>query len=165
MESPGFKVKKEPFVLSEIVQETVNTFQLYASEKQVNLQCTQCQYHVWIDADIRLMERVIQNLVGNAIRSTPQKGAINVAMEVKNSHLIFRIENDSPPLTEDLLQWINSRENEDGQTLNKPGSGLGLLIVKKILHLHNSLLQAYRTENSGNIFTFGIEVYNRTGNT
>ena len=164
MESPEFKAKKEPFVLSEIVQETVNTFQLNALQKKVNLKCIQCQYHVWINADIRLMERVIQNLVDNAIKSTPENGEILVAIEVKNNDLIFKIENNGPLLTKDLLQWINNPENEYRLQMDKPGTGLGLYITKKILYLHNSSLQAYCINNSHNIFTFAIEIYNQNQN-
>ncbi|MGI8581614.1 MAG: sensor histidine kinase [Chitinophagaceae bacterium] len=160
MESPGFKAKKEPFVLSEIVQESVNTFQLNALEKKVILKCIQCQYHVWVNADIRLMERVIQNLIDNAVKSTSENGVVQVGMEVKNNYLVFNIENNGAPLADDLLQWINNHENEFEQYLGKPISGLGLSIAKKILSLHNSSLQVYRN-NDSNIFTFSIEIYNR----
>jgi len=161
MESVEFKANKEPFVLSEIVQETVNTFQLLASEKGVKLKCTQCQYHVWINADIRLMERVLQNLVQNAIRSTPANGEIGVALEVENNLLIFKIVNDGPSLPDDLLQWINSNQTNYGQRIDKPGTGLGLAIAKKILSLHNSSLVATSPVNNGNQFSFSMEIYNQ----
>ncbi|MDQ6755493.1 MAG: ATP-binding protein [Bacteroidota bacterium] len=164
MESAEFKASKEPFVLSEIVQETVNTFQLNATNKKVNLKCTQCQYHVWINADIRLMERVIQNLVDNAIKNTAEDKNILVAMDVMNDRLGFKIENNGTPLQEDLIQWINNTENINGQQTNKPGTGLGLLIVKKILYLHNSSLHVTRN-NDNNIFSFAIDIFNRKENT
>lgn len=71
IEAPEFKPHKEPFVLSEIVQEIINTFQFVAGEKHVSLRCTQCQYHVWVYADIGMMERVVQNLIDNPIKNTP----------------------------------------------------------------------------------------------
>ncbi len=82
MESTEFKATKEPFVLSEIVQETVNVFQLTAEQKKVDLKCTQCQYHVWVNADVSMMERVIQNLVDNAINNTTETKFIQVYMLV-----------------------------------------------------------------------------------
>ncbi len=51
MESAEFRAKKEPFVLSEIVQEIVNTFQLNAADKKIFLKCTQCQHHVRLHYD------------------------------------------------------------------------------------------------------------------
>jgi signal transduction histidine kinase len=165
MESAEFKASKEPFVLSEIVQETVNTFQLNASEKKVDLKCTQCQYHVWVNADIGMMERVIQNLVDNAVQNTLENGTINVAIEVANNDLIFHIGNTGNPLPADLMEWINTPEKNGINHAKRPGKpGLGLAIVKKILYLHNSSLNVL-TQNNRNVFSFILPVYNHVGDT
>jgi len=159
MDSVEFKAKKEPFVLSEIVQETVNTFQLNAKEKKVNLNCTECQYHVWINGDIRLLERAIQNLVDNAVKETHKNGEVKVGLSVEIDNLIFKIENDGPSLSNTLMEWINNPETEYPESYNKPVTGLGLLITKKILALHNSSLHVYRTDNNSNIFTFPLKIF------
>lgn len=159
MESVEFKPNKEPFVLSEIAQEAVNTFQLAASEKKVSLKCTQCQYHVWIDADIAMMERVIQNLVDNAIKSTPADGKIQVSLAVENNELIFNIENTGSPLPQELLNWVNTHNSETDVLHNRPKNlGLGLVIVNKILRLHHFTFKA-QTQPSGNLFSIRMPVY------
>ena len=159
MDAVEFKPHKEPFVLSEIVQEAINTFQLIASEKKINLQCTQCLYHVWINADINMMERVVQNLVDNALKSTPEGSFIKVSITVDNHELIFKIENDGPALSGDLLQWINNYNDGDALSDRRPQKlGLGLLIVQKILHLHDTSLKAY-THAGTNVFTFSTPIY------
>lgn len=159
MDAVEFKPHKEPFVLSEIVQEAITIFQLMASEKKVSLKCSQCLYHVWINADISMMERVVQNVVDNALNSTPEGGSIRAGMWVEENELIFKIENDGPPLPGDLLKWINHFKVEDALSEERPQKlGLGLLIVQKILHLHQTSLKAY-VENGSNIFTFRIPVY------
>lgn len=161
MEAVEFKPHKEPFVISEIVQETINTFQLIAEEKKVSLKCTQCQYHVWVNADIGLMERAIQNLVDNAIKSTPEGGNIEVSIGVEKTDLIFQIENSGPPLPEDLLQWINHFKDNGNLFNNRPAKrGLGLLIVQKILHMHGSSLKAYTKNNASNVFSFRLAIIN-----
>ena len=160
MESVEFKANKEPFVLSEIVQEMVNNFQVKATDKKINLKCTKCQYHVWINADISLMERVIQNLVDNAVKNTPENDSIKVWLEVENNNLIFKIENSGSPLSPDMLAWINSPETEMVQYVERPAKkGLGLVIVKRILRLHNTSLKA-ETLNDQNLFSFSLPEYN-----
>jgi K+-sensing histidine kinase KdpD len=159
MEAAEFKPYKEPFVISEIAQETVNTSKLIAEEKKLSIKCTQCMYHVWANADIGLMERVIQNLIDNAIKNTPQGGIIQVSIVVENKDLIFQIENSGNPLPEDLLQWINHFKDE-GNLLNKRPAkrGLGLLIVQKILHMHGSSLKAYTKNDAINVFSFRLAI-------
>jgi len=159
MEAVEFEPHKEPFVISEIAQETVNTFQLIAEEKKITLECTQCVYHVWVNADIGLMERVIQNLIDNAVKSTPEEGSIQVSIVVDNKDLIFQIENTGNLLPEDLLQWINDYRDEGNLLNNRPAKlGLGLLIVQKILHMHGSSLKAYTQNNASNVFSFRLPI-------
>lgn len=161
VESVEFKAAKEPFVLSEIVQETVNVFQLLSSQKKVTLKCTQCQYHVWVNADVSMMERVIQNLVDNAVNNTPENGTVSVSLAVDKNTLIFRIQNTGSPLPHELLQWINNSKEENILDANwSSRSGIGFRIIKKILQLHNSTLIAYTENDSGNIFTFSLPIYN-----
>ena len=159
MESVEFKANKEPFVLSEIVQETVNHFHLKALDKNIDLKCIQCQYHAWVNADISLMERVIQNLVDNAVKNTPENGKIQVAIEVLDKELFFSIENEGNPLTPNLISWINASEAGSVQYADRPTKhGLGLVIVKRILRLHHTSLAA-TVNNNGNIFSFSLPVY------
>ncbi len=158
MEAVEFAPKKEPFVLSEIVQEAVNNFQLLAAEKNVRLKCVQCLYHVWVNADISLMERVVQNLVENAVKNTPEGGSIEAAIAVENQDLLFTLANDGPPLRNELMQWINDYK-DSGITDNRPQKpGLGLLIVQKILHLHNTRLEA-TVKEARTVFCFRLPVY------
>jgi signal transduction histidine kinase len=160
MEAAEFKPNKEPFVLSEIVQEIVNTFQLTAGEKAISLRCTQCQYHVWVHADVGLMERVVQNLIENALKSTPEGGSIQISITLDQQNLVFSIANTGDPLPDDLLQWINHFKEESDLLSKRPAKlGLGLLIVQKILLLHGTSLEAYTQDSSRNIFNFPIPIH------
>jgi len=161
IESVAFTPNKEPFILSEIVQESINTFQMMATEKKVDLKCAQCLYHVWISADISMMERVLQNLIENALKSTPEGGFIHASMSVVKKDLIFEIRNSGDPLHHDLSQWINNYNDESALLSKRPSqSGLGLLIVQKILALHGSSLKT-RYLDGTNVFYFQMPVFDR----
>jgi signal transduction histidine kinase len=156
-------MNKEPFVLSEIVQETVNNYQLIAGEKKVILKCTQCQYHVWVNADIAMMERVFQNLIDNAIKNTPQDGDIQVSIVANDKELIFAIENSGSSIPADIVSWINQSEDESSFSGSRPAKlGLGLLIVKKILHLHQYYFKAEVNVGVGNRFTIIMPIIQHT---
>jgi signal transduction histidine kinase len=158
MESIEFIPKKEPFVLSEIVDESVNTFQMMANEKKIHLECRQCLHHIWINADVRMIERVIQNLVENALKSTPEGGSIIASILTKGDSVIFKIENTGDPLPNDLLQWIGNFKKDSELLANRPTKlGLGLLIIQKTLLLHASSLHA-KYENGMNVFSFTLPI-------
>lgn len=152
MESAEFIPQKEPFVFSEILQEAIHASAQTASEKNIVIDCGHCCNASWIYADIGMMERVVQNLLVNAIKYTPENGLIQIALEKENEGLIFQIKNTGQPLDVGLLKWFNAPDETDG-TANRPsGSGFGLVIVKKILHLHQYFFKAYASPAEGNSF-------------
>ncbi len=158
MEAVGFKLSREPFNLAELLEEAVTGSQRAAERKNIRLYSEGAKEMAWVDADIALLERAIQNLVDNAIRHTPENGEIHVRLEKKTAgYLLFTIRNSGTPLAPELLQWINS--NEAGtQHLNLARRGLGLAIVKKIANLHEYTLNAESTA-SGNYFSLRLTAY------
>jgi signal transduction histidine kinase len=158
IESAAFRLNKEPFVLSEIVQEIVYNFQMSARDRGVKLECAKFESHIWVNADIHMLERVIQNLVENAIKNTDREGTTTVNIEVSNDQLVFTISNSGSILKPGMVEWINSTEKQNNSYDTRPSkSGLGLMIVKRILLLHASLLQVRVNENQ-NIFSFSLPI-------
>jgi signal transduction histidine kinase len=124
-----------------------------------------------------MMERVIQNLVVNAIAYTRPGGQITVSLEREDAELVFRIENEGEPMSAELLAWINGLE---GVRPARPA--IGLAIVKKVLALHGWRMRAEvrvneragaSGQNAGtevsdtverggvNVFSFRMPIYER----
>ncbi|MEJ7585925.1 MAG: HAMP domain-containing sensor histidine kinase [Ferruginibacter sp.] len=157
-----FKPSREPFVLSEIVQESVDTFQMLAAEKNVNLRCSRCNEHIWVNADVGMMERVIQNLTDNALKNTFPGGSVDIEINSDANLVIFKITNDGAELSQSLYNWIKDFNESVTSVAGRPKkAGLGLLIVQKILHLHNSILSFAREDNK-NIFSFALPIVDFT---
>ncbi|MHA4807320.1 HAMP domain-containing sensor histidine kinase [Flavitalea flava] len=146
MESAEFKPAREPFNISEVMEEMTSDLRKPAEKKKIQLSSSGTHEMTWIDADIALMERVIQNLAANAIRHTPQHGWVHIKLEKKEQDILAIFENSSPALPEDLLQWINTNTNTIHKNTDlKARRGLGLAIVKKILQLHGYEIKASNT--------------------
>lgn len=161
LDAADFKTEEEPFVFSEILQEITNSFEMSATAKNIQIACVGCTEVIWTKGDIKMMERVIQNLISNAIKNTPDNGKILVQLIHKSNQLTTVIENTGDPLSSELINRINSDEKE--QTLHATPShrkGLGLTIVKRILALHNAKLLAKNGTGLGNQFSFTLPVYN-----
>ena len=151
MESASFELKAEPFVLAEIVQETVTKLSSLAAEKQLTIDCNRCTEYSWVSADISMMERVMQNLLMNAIAYTPSGGSIVLSLERFANKLIFQISNRAMPLNDELLNWLNSPAPAIEKRPVK--SSIGLSIVKKILQLHEFDFEAEIRNENENVFT------------
>ncbi len=159
MDAVEFKTKKEPFIFSEIVQEAIDTLQQHALAKKLSLKCTGCTSIVWVHADVSMIERVVQNLVDNALKYTPEGGSVEASVAVDNNEVVFKIANDGAALPDDLLTWVNDFKDGDPLLERRPQKlGLGLAIVQKILLIHHTSLKAY-SSNGSNVFTFRIPVY------
>jgi signal transduction histidine kinase len=159
MESAGMNLQKQPFVFSEIVQEFIHSSSLTAQGKKIEIQCVDCENAAWIHADIHMMERVVQNLLTNALKFTPEHGKIRIHLKNRQNELFFEISNQGDPMSDALLGWLNDNKPDASNT--RPHShGLGLVIVKTILQLHHFPMEAEFIEGTGNRITFRMVVTN-----
>ena len=158
MESIHFIPNKEPFIFSEILNEMFTVYEKRAAEKNIKLICKGCEDISWINADIRMIERVLQNLFDNAIKYTPIDGNIYIQLERRSNILAISLSNTGTQLSDDLINWVNltSQQNTSSTIIEKPAnSGLGLLIVKKIAELHNYDFYASYVDG---IISFNIQI-------
>jgi signal transduction histidine kinase len=159
MESAAMSLQKQPFVFSEIVLELIHSFSLTAQEKKITIQSVDCENAAWIHADIHMMERVVQNLLTNALKFTPERGQILIQLKNQHDELVFEIFNQGEPMNEALYAWLNDNKPDAANT--RPHShGLGLVIVKTILQLHHFPMKAGFIEGRGNGISFRMPVAN-----
>jgi signal transduction histidine kinase len=142
MEAASFELRREPFVFSEVVQEVVSG----------EIICENCEDGAWVNADVSMMERVLQNLVVNALTYTRVGGRIVVSLESDHGELVCRVVNEGETLKGDLMNWFNGI---DGMRPKK--SAIGLSIVKRVLELHGFLYGAEVKEGM-NVFYFRMPV-------
>jgi K+-sensing histidine kinase KdpD len=159
MESAAMNLQKQPFVFSEIVQELVHSLSLTAQEKKIAIRCVDCENTTWIHADIHMMERVIQNLLTNALKFTPENCQILIQLKNLQNQLFFEISNQGERMPENLFTWLNDNKSDASNT--RPyHHGLGLVIVKTILQLHHFPMEARYIEGIGNSISFQMPVTN-----
>jgi signal transduction histidine kinase len=108
-----------------------------------------------------LIERVLENLIENAIHYTPQDGAINLVLTPQKEDIAVEISDTGCGIPEEELPHIFERFYRlDKSRKGEPGhSGLGLAITKRILELHGRSIGVTSTLNSGTTFTFQLPAY------
>ena len=161
LEANQVKAKKEPFNVSELISDIINKYRLLAKNRNINISIELSKDLPVVYADVSLIERVMQNLIDNAMKFTPNGGKITIKT-VKN------YENKAKIIVADTGIGIAEIDKEkifkryyksNNYADFKEGTGLGLAIVKKILDLHNSSLELFSTENEGSVFEFKLSFY------
>lgn len=161
IETGELKMTMEPFHLSRLVREIIESLEGTAADKNITL-----QYHVserlpTVMGDRERIGQVITNLVDNAIKYNDDGGHVEVvARRLPTQEVKISIVDNGigiPPqhiarLTERFFRVDTSRSRSQG------GTGLGLAIVKHILGAHNQTLRVESSPNKGSTFSFGLAV-------
>ena len=137
--------KVEVFCLAELLQDVVQNYQLAAQQRGVRLSLAAGSHmKAGVAADIALIERVLQNLVDNALRYTATGGEVTLALHAKGSQLEISVTDTGRGIAQEHLPHIFERywhASAAEDTAPGASSGLGLAIVKRILDLHGSVVR------------------------
>jgi len=161
LDSREIQVRHEPFNISELAHDVVQKFYLSAQEKQITIQIDHNQNLPFANADIAMIERVIENLLDNAVRHTPEGGSIRIAFSAQNGDISVCVSDTGCGIPEEDLPHIFDRfYRRDRTQESKTGySGLGLAITKRILELHDKSITVESTAGSGTTFTFFLPIF------
>ena len=148
-------VYSEPFSMGELVQDVAQSFQLRAQQKSIRLDVNLNQHVPLVYGDIGMMQRVLENLMENGLRHTPDGGRISVYVDLDATNVVVRIADSGCGIPAQDVPRIFERFYQ--QDKNAPGNnsaGLGLAIVKRILELHGSVIKVHSELNRGTTFWF-----------
>jgi signal transduction histidine kinase len=164
LEAREKKPKPESFSLAELIQDVHQKNLIFAETKKIELK-TNFPYDLPIaHADIGMMERVIQNLLENAIKFTPEGGKIELKLKQDDENIIVSVQDSGEGIKPTELPYIFDRYNR-GKRIglkSNEGLGLGLAIVKKILEVHNIEIKVESEEGKGTTFSFKVPIYKAT---
>lgn len=151
----------EHFFIQELLQDVVQKFELAAQKKQVQITASLNQDLPMVYADIAMIERVLTNLLDNALRHTPEQGKIHLELQQSQEDtVIIRVTDTGEGIAEEHLPGLFERHSTLRQSSSKRhgGGGLGLLITKRILQLHGSHIEASSKPGEGASFTFNLPI-------
>lgn len=146
----------ESFSMSELAHDVSHKFKLKAKSKGITLETKIPEKPAFVSADIGLIQRVLENLLDNAIKYTPEGGEVEVRLNIGDSTVGTVIKDSGQGISEDEAQHVFERFYRIEKHRDQDGSGLGLAIVKRIIQLHNSSIAVSAAENRGAIFSFEL---------
>lgn len=155
--------RPEPFSIKDLIYDVIMKYKPVADPKQIELNACVPDGIPQVFADIGLIERVLSNLLENAITYTPEKGSVTITASSNNSKIRLMISDtgfgidkkDLPHIFERFYRADKSRSKDHG------GSGLGLAIAKKIIEIHQGSLSVQSEINVGSTFSFDLDVWQK----
>jgi len=153
----------EAFSVHELLQDVSQEFQLEAERRNIRLGIRLDKENVLTIGDIGLIQRVLENLVRNAIHFTPEHGEIVLSVAKNSSSVAVAVSDTGCGIPDDEIPKIFERyySASNNGDLFSGASGLGLAIVKRILELHDSQITVTSKVNDGTRFEFELPLYQR----
>jgi len=151
----------EDFSLAELVQDVAQQFQLPAANKGIELRSLGGASLPFVRGDIALVERVLENLLENALRHTPPGGTIEITLAQHERRAVLQVRDNGEGIAEADLPRIFERSYRAQNTARSTeasdgGAGLGLAIAQRIAELHGSALEAQSEPGHGAAFSFSL---------
>lgn len=142
--------------INQLCKDLVEAFQQLANEHHHTLTFESNHNSANLQADREKMQWVIQQLIENAIKFTPDGGTIQVKTEKENEFIAVRVSDNGIGMPQERIDEIFEPFHQlDGSSTRKyGGTGLGLALVKKIIEAHGSMIRVTSQPGRGSTFEF-----------
>ena len=151
-------LERQEFDITDVIQETKNTFEGKCEEKKIDLQLNCMTENTNVYADKMKIGQVIYNLVDNAIKFSPEHGMITISVYDKNGKIFVSVKDEGPGIETDKQNrvWERFYKTDSSRGKDKKGTGLGLSITKEIIKAHGEHINLVSTEGAGSEFIFTL---------
>ncbi len=153
-ERKAMRMAIEPVAINDFVAERKCSFDPVAARKRIDLKLELPRHMAtaWIDRD--KMETVLDNLLSNAIKYTPQGGRVTVRLLAENRNWVVEVEDNGIGIPKNAQKNLFSRFYRADNAINshETGSGIGLMLARKLIELHYGTITLSSAENRGSLF-------------
>jgi len=150
----------EPFDLSALLEENEGLLYAQAQSKRIAL-LSEAPHGVFVSAHKNSISTVIRNLISNAIKFTPQGGAIKLDICRDNGQIVVSVEDTGVGMDADAIEKIfrlDTKHTTAG-TANEKGTGLGLILCKEFVEKNKGRLWVTSEPGKGSVFYFSLPEY------
>ena len=146
------------FDINQLIRKTVLSFEPRATAKSLQLHCRFAHEEDIIKADYDKIQRVVYNLVDNAVKFVPEGGEVVIETSIEADNIQVSIQDNGRGIAKEDQSQIFDRfyKGDPSRNEHKKGSGLGLSIVKELIRAHNGQVKIQSEQNKGCLFTFAI---------
>lgn len=153
------------FDLAQLATATADQMGLLAEDKKIQVTCT-ASLGVWVEGDRARLKQVVVNLLDNAIKYTPEHGAVGLTVKAENSKAVLEVEDNGIGIPPEALPRVFERffRVDPARSREQGGAGLGLSIVKSICGAHQGRVEAASSPGQGSRFRVELPLVPLGGN-
>ncbi len=148
-------VEAAPHDAATLADEALASMRLLAAKKNILIGADLPDERFEVLCDRARVLQVFANLLGNAIKFTPDSGSITVGVEAREGDVRFSVSDTGPGIPPASLPHVFDRYWQAKQTANL-GTGLGLAIAKGIVEAHGGRIAVTSTLGAGSAFSFTL---------
>jgi signal transduction histidine kinase len=153
------EVLKVPLVLGDVVRDTISNLQSIAKRKRIRLVEQPSSRLPPVAADKSLITQVVTNLVGNAIKFSPERTTVTVSTALEADAVRVMVEDRGygiPPESIDRVWEKFYRVARDGHEKDEESTGLGLSFVREVVEQHGGIVALESEVGRGSKFSFTL---------
>jgi signal transduction histidine kinase len=158
METGSFAIVRHETDVERLIEEIVNHVSPQATQKRQRLDCHLPPKCPKISVDKDKLSAALVNLLGNAIKYTPEEGRVQFRVEPDHNQIRFLIEDTGIGISAEELPRLFQKffRSSDSRVREITGSGLGLAFSQEVARLHGGKLSVTSELNKGSLFTLTL---------
>jgi two-component system NarL family sensor kinase len=164
-DTEGLKLELTSVDLTTLAEEVVIALTELAANRRVHLSFSygnsDWRQSLWVHGDAFQLQRVVSNLLVNAINHSPRGGRVTIVLEQQSSFQVVKILDTGAGIQIQQFPQLFERFYQGHSDRQAKGSGLGLYLSRQIIEAHGGMIWAENIVPNGAMFAFKLPTSNR----
>ena len=162
-ETGTMRLRLETVSVAGLIEEIVELYQYVAEEKNISIS-VECSQNLAIMADRSRLSQVLANLLDNAIKYNSPGGHVSIEVRQERQQMIIVVTDNGVGVPAEEIPKIWDRLHRGDKSRSEPGLGLGLSLVRAIVHAHKGDIDVQSQTGAGSTFTVSLPAIFAPGN-
>lgn len=155
--SGNLSIERQPVHLASVIDPVLEAAYPSANEKSIKIEADLERSAMWVSGDPNRLQQVVNNLVQNALKFTPEGGRVSIGLAYHDGHAKITVSDTGKGIASEFLPHVFERYRQARGSGGKTGLGLGLAIARHIVQLHGGSITA-ESDGDGQGSAFIIEL-------
>ena len=157
-DSGQLELIRTPTDFGALIQKAVTGLEPRAADRQIKIDLSLEESSPPLNLDAQRIEQILNNLLDNALRHTPDSGTIHIQCTSDSGQICLTVRDNGPGIPKDALPHLFERfyRADKSRSRSEGGTGLGLSIARKLAQAHGGDLDAANHPGGGAVFTLSL---------